>query len=656
MQFLLYALVTRQKTGYTKIQLLTFHVSLLLFSATDGHSASQVISPFLYLPEEAKGKTGVVNPTKELERSDGNDTNKNIADKAAISPAVNAAGQNEKDHLSDDAVKGDVIANENSPEGNKNMKACSVKLVDIKRDGEGSPREAPKREFVDSNEISTAEQPSPKKIRPSDELAGGRALPSNLTITPSKERLQANMGQNAKEKLWSLDPMQASNLKESMGKLLSATNERNVTISPVRAKEGKSNSDKSTVTVTKLSTGTIELYEPKDLKSRLGECNGLAPSSKKKSPNSYSVEMHKKQKKVKLNGKNSPEREGNSNSNQGISCSKCDDDFSTKEAKKLHTCHSILDQRFLTDSGVRSSQNPHVEKSSTYSSPVSSLSQGSSRSSSPLLNQTANNSASTEVKLIKSEKDSLMIEGRPKLTVSKVSHKTTEVKLGGTSSGEKKVVAKLKINPSTSDVGPLSKERSPPSPHSTLNPKNISDPLRLLDEADNNTSNGGSNQRNKPEGLERGEKDEQHQSPTFTGKLKIKLPVPSNTSTSSTSSSNSLEDHQRGYSSSTSTSSATTSSNFPNNQSDKKENDDFAFTFAGKPTYSPSRVEPSAAVPSKGNDEIFCHNNNIIHDLCAFKIEILLAVTFKTILVTFSPVDLQYLDQVCILNLSVVRL
>ena len=38
---------------------------------------------------------------------------------------------------------------------------------------------------------------------------------------------------------------------------------------------------------------------------------------------------------------------------KNLMCLKCEEDFSTTEAKKLHTCHSLLDSRDLKEGDVR---------------------------------------------------------------------------------------------------------------------------------------------------------------------------------------------------------------------------------------------------------------------------------------------------------------
>jgi hypothetical protein len=83
--------------------------------------------------------------------------------------------------------------------------------------------------------------------------------------------------------------------------------------------------------------------------------------------------------------KGSAERRERLSSLKIIRCSKCREVFSTKEAKKLHTCNSILDAHYLIDGGDRQKTSPtsSVSNSDRSESTSTSLSRSSSRSSSP---------------------------------------------------------------------------------------------------------------------------------------------------------------------------------------------------------------------------------------------------------------------------------
>lgn len=156
----------------------------------------------------------------------------------------------------------------------------------------------------------------------------------------------------------------------------------------------------NSVTITKVSSG--ENVSSKDIKkvfspkseSRLKNSD-LDPNSLFK-PDKVKVKGSEKSDKVqkdfvKIKDKEHKtkdkdrERGGRVGSLKIIRCSKCREVFSTKEAKKLHTCNSILDAHFLIDGGDRQKTSP-ISTSSTSDrseSTSASLSRSSSRSSSP---------------------------------------------------------------------------------------------------------------------------------------------------------------------------------------------------------------------------------------------------------------------------------
>ena len=256
-----------------------------------------------------------------------------------------------------------------------------------------------------------------------------------------------------------------------------------------------------------------------------------------------------------------------------IKCNKCNEEYSTKEARRLHTCNSILDQHYLSvDNTDRSNQNknssPNSPQSSSAnenvghpgggahsSSPPSSFDSASSRSSSPMMdNQWNSNSKkqqpppNSSVKLIQNNSEKLIIEGRPKLSVTKVSRMDGGLETVG--------LPKNKYSQSSSGSS------SPTIPKLKLmtgGSAASSDPTKKsLDQLDKNNSNKA------PWSTAATDN-------SYNGKLKIKLK--------------------------------------PDKMVDKNRVDSsgpeggMSFAFAGKPTYSPSRIEPSNAngtVQTKG--------------------------------------------------------
>ncbi len=538
------------------------------------------------------------------------------------------------------------------------MRKCSVKLVDI---GGSSPSSEPtaansgsgmKRDLASDNGSGgvpgdVGSIPA-KKVRETVEAAGAEfPASSKLSITPSSRdvsspRVSSPLSKAAK---WSLagsnDPSSPSPSKQAdkSFKFLSSGDGGGgggsprrdgptgpggkVTISPVRQKEktgggggsaggtgsgGNSGGPAGSVTITKLSTGTTQCVDSRDLKSLLSgggggghaaqsdggskagiTSNGVrmpssspsdgssSSSNSKKSSHSYSVEVAaKKQKKLQQQQQQQQFGGGGGVDGSDINCNKCKQAFSTKEAMRLHTCNSILDSQYLTDSadrdrksassatasnsvGASSSSSTGGDKSST-TSPVSSLSRGSSRSNSPLLSQaskqqqqqqqaaaksdhqqeskvapdgfdgaggSATTAAPVQCKLIKDERDNkLMIEGRPKLSISKVSPKAPQPKVkspGAAAAGEDAAAAT---------------------------------------------------------GLKRKNSDSVKDIP----KIRIKLPTPAT--------------EGAGGSAKTGVGGGK-----PAMGVKKPAEDDgpYTFTFAGKPTYSPSRVEPSQTIQEKGD-------------------------------------------------------
>ena len=205
-------------------------------------------------------------------------------------------------------------------------------------------------------------------------------------------------------------------VEDTMGSLFCPMKDSKVTILPCKAKEVKnmdappsaSNSMQS-VTITKLSTGNSLSIPAKDIKKVLTPKSEtreqvvkpmsikhhtfrLKGSSKSSKNRESKEERHREDKhrdresKERRSREPSRDRHDKHRDSGGhekvvgsikiIRCSKCREVFSTKEAKKLHTCNSLLDAHYLIDCGDR-------QKISPASSESASLSRSSSRSSSP---------------------------------------------------------------------------------------------------------------------------------------------------------------------------------------------------------------------------------------------------------------------------------
>ena len=335
-----------------------------------------------------------------------------------------------------------------------------------------------------------------------------------------------------------------------------------------------------------------------------------------------------------------------------IRCNKCNVEYSTKEARRLHTCNSILDQHYLSveNAGERTSNSnksssPNsptglhmtsadrgtVNENST-SSPPSSFDSASSRSNSPMMDQwggggngnrkstssssmnsggssTSNGSSSSNVsgnsvKLIKEKSDKLIIEGRPKLSVTKVS------RLESSTSNEGNSASKSKQGPTSS---------SPALPKFKLSTASLSDSKKYNEtsaaaaaaEQLGGSSGGGGGEKHQRANfnVKTSSKNsfESNNVASYSGKLKIKLGGGSTTIQSEKSQASSDRTSDR-------------SVNHHHNQdggvsgsgsSGGPEGDrgGMAFSFAGKPTYSPSRIEPSnsggTTVQTKGELLLF---------------------------------------------------
>ena len=344
------------------------------------------------------------------------------------------------------------------------------------------------------------------------------------------------------------------------------------------------------VTITKLSTGSTLNVESKDLKTVLSASSGQSSAHPVSSSSSVTSSAAKPGEngglKLKANidivslGACAPSTkppqlsppEGSS-----IKCNKCNEEYSTKEARRLHTCNSILDQHYLSVENTAERSNtktssPNSPQSSSgdasnlpptnvsSSSPPSSFDSASSRSNSPMTEPLANNaSKKSSAKLIKERSDKLIIEGRPKLSVTKVPRPEINSK--------PPIIPKIKL-PTASAQGSSavdSSQCSIPAKVSADNIDNCATGKSAPGRSWNNESSGSGN---------------------YSGKLKIKL-QPEKTASSTSGSTGATETQS--------------ASSRPSEHSGPEGG--LAFSFAGKPTYSPSRVEPSnGAVPTKGKE------------------------------------------------------
>ena len=312
-----------------------------------------------------------------------------------------------------------------------------------------------------------------------------------------------------------------------------------------------------------------------------------------------------------------------------IRCNKCNVEYSTKEARRLHTCNSILDQHYLSveNAGERTSNSnkssspnsptglhmtsaDRAANENSTSSPPSSFDSASSRSNSPMMDQwggngggggngnrkstssssmtsggssTSNGSnsshvSSNSVKLIKEKSDKLIIEGRPKLSVTKVSRLESSTSNEGSS-------AKSKQGPTSS---------SPALPKFKLSTASLSDSKKYNESAAAAelapSSGGGGGEKHQRANVKATSKNnfESNNVASYSGKLKIKLGGGSTTIQSEKSSSSDRTSDRSVNHHNQDGGAGSGSSGGP-----EGDRGGLAFSFAGKPTYSPSRIEPS---------------------------------------------------------------
>lgn len=200
--------------------------------------------------------------------------------------------------------------------------------------------------------------------------------------------------------------------KDKMGNLFCPTTDAKVTILPINKPNAKDLDNKlpstsNSVTITKLSSGDSLSVPAKDIKKVFSPKSDMKSDMKSKvSPNSAlksqkfklgsfsktekhrsgdkNEKLHKEHKHREREGQ-SRERERSRENSKHNHCSKCNEQFSTKEAKKLHTCNSILDAHYLIDERDRQKTSPtsSAGNSERSESTSASLSRSSSRSSSP---------------------------------------------------------------------------------------------------------------------------------------------------------------------------------------------------------------------------------------------------------------------------------
>ena len=222
--------------------------------------------------------------------------------------------------------------------------------------------------------------------------------------------------------------------ENKIGNLFCPTTDAKVTILPINKPspkdlEHKPANTSNSVTITKISSGDSLNVPSKDIKKVFSPKSKTSPDSAKgqnkqfPSKNFSKNEKHRsleKHKEHKHRDKEHRSRESSRESRDGKErggecqkhncCSKCNEQFSTKEAKKLHTCNSILDAHYLIDERDRQKTSPTSSVSASESSSTS-LSRSSSRSSSPgipgagVSNKKSNNDTPPKLKLSVNKSD-----------------------------------------------------------------------------------------------------------------------------------------------------------------------------------------------------------------------------------------------------------
>ena len=234
-----------------------------------------------------------------------------------------------------------------------------------------------------------------------------------------------------------------SSVKDSKmpGNLFCPTTDAKVTILPINKPNAKDMDHKppttsNSVTITKISNGDSLNVPSKDIKRVFSPKSKTSPDSSKtkfslknfsKGEKHRSSDKHKdhrnrdKEYREKSRESSRESRDGKEQKEKHNYCSKCNEQFSTKEAKKLHTCNSILDAHYLIDERDRQKTSP---TSSVSESGSTSLSRSSSRSSSPGLPGVSNKKSNPETppKLKLSVKNESSDSGKVKFSLKKDDH------------------------------------------------------------------------------------------------------------------------------------------------------------------------------------------------------------------------------------------
>lgn len=309
------------------------------------------------------------------------------------------------------------------------LQCLEQKLLDLKQKAQAKS---------DKNAAAEVHSSKPKSLSPSGLKQNKEFIHRRKEdfITNSEGRKKTSLSPMKKTIKKSLSLPAGKDNK--MGNLFCPTTDAKVTILPCNKPNGKDvdlkpASAANSVTITKLSSGDSLNVPPKDIKKMFNSksemktktSSGHSKLSMKKSSGekqrlSSGEKVHRDHKSRERN------REEGGGKQRHIGCSKCREQFSTKEAKKLHTCNSILDAHYLIDGGDRQKTSP-TSSVSTSESNSASLSRSSSRSSSPGL-------PSTVVPTVKKTPTTPTSGETPKLKIS--------MKPGGERSSEKPKVRK----------------------------------------------------------------------------------------------------------------------------------------------------------------------------------------------------------------------
>ena len=265
------------------------------------------------------------------------------------------------------------------------LQCLEQKLLDLKQKAQAKSDKSAAAEIHSSKPKSL----SPSGVKQNKEFIHRR---KEDFITNSEGRKKTSLSPMKKTIKKSLSLPAGKDNK--MGNLFCPTTDAKVTILPCNKPNGKDvdlkpASAANSVTITKLSSGDSLNVPPKDIKKMFNSksemktktSSGHSKLSMKKSSGdkqrlSSGEKLHRDHKSRERN------REEGGGKQRHIGCSKCREQFSTKEAKKLHTCNSILDAHYLIDGGDRQKTSP-TSSVSTSESNSASLSRSSSRSSSP---------------------------------------------------------------------------------------------------------------------------------------------------------------------------------------------------------------------------------------------------------------------------------